>query len=199
MLCLSAAIRVVEHLNRLTHLTALDVSDNKITRFEGLAQLLQLARLDCANNELYALRHECRRVITPSDAALPASSTVDTLCACPSIATLDISNNRISDWVEVEKLASLPALRSLFLHGNPIASEHAYRDRVIACLPQLQALDGQYVRCPRLSWHLDAPTHRAPPRPLSQASASLSPPQPEGSGHRSLHTPCAGRHRRDAA
>ena len=70
----------------------------------------------------------------------------------PNLRVLLASNNRITAWAEVERLAGLAKLTSLLLAGNPLATE--YRDRgdaasfrveVLRRLPKLVALDGVTV------------------------------------------------------
>ena len=67
-----------------------------------------------------------------------------------------MSNNRIDKWAEVERLAVLPKLRDLLLHGNPIADKGRddgnWRIEVLKRLPLLKA---------RAPFH----TPRAPPFP----------------------------------
>lgn len=40
------------------------------------------------------------------------------------LRVLFLSNNRVRDWAEVERLASLPGLEDLLLVGNPLYNEH---------------------------------------------------------------------------
>lgn len=47
-------------------------------------------------------------------------SSLDGLQACSALTVLYIGNNKISDWGELEKLASLPSLKDVLLQGNPI-------------------------------------------------------------------------------
>jgi hypothetical protein len=69
-------------------------------------------------------------------------SSLDGLSACTLLTTLYLSNNRISDWAEVEKLAALPALSDLLLLGNPImdgqpdvATARAIYEHALAAFP----------------------------------------------------------------
>lgn len=62
------------------------------------------------------------------------------------------SNNRITSWAEVERLAALPALTHLLLSGNPLATEYRdrgaaleYRVEVLRRLPRLAKIDGLAV------------------------------------------------------
>lgn len=49
--------------------------------------------------------------------------------------------NKIQDIEEIDKLESLTELRSLALHGNPIADKIGYRNYVLSLLPNLKQLD----------------------------------------------------------
>ncbi|KYO49167.1 leucine-rich repeat-containing protein 51 isoform X2 [Alligator mississippiensis] len=54
---------------------------------------------------------------------------------------LQLHANSIQGLGEVDKLAVLPHLRSLTLHGNPIEEEKGYRSYVLSTLPQLKSFD----------------------------------------------------------
>ena len=86
-----------------------------------------------------------------------------------------MSNNRIDKWAEVERLAVLPKLRDLLLHGNPIADKGRddgnWRIEVLKRLPLLK------VRAP-------LHTPRAPPLLLERASRRAAPPEPRALGLR---------------
>ncbi|KFM24177.1 Dynein light chain 1, axonemal [Auxenochlorella protothecoides] len=67
----------------------------------------------------------------------------------PGIRVLYASNNKIRDWLEIERLTALPDLEELLLAGNPLHSEAAaagnltaYRLEVLRRLPHLKKLDG---------------------------------------------------------
>ena len=59
----------------------------------------------------------------------------------PKLSRLYLHANAISSLAEVEKLQSLDPLRSLTLHGNPVAEKPLYRNFVISTLPWLRTLD----------------------------------------------------------
>ena len=70
----------------------------------------------------------------------------------PRLRVLLASNNRITSWAEVERLASLPALTHLLLAGNPLATEYRdrgaaleYRLEMLRRLPRLAKIDGLAV------------------------------------------------------
>lgn len=49
-----------------------------------------------------------------------------------SLEGLDVSYNVISNFLELEVLAALPSLLSLWLEGNPICSARWYRPQVFS-------------------------------------------------------------------
>ncbi|KAK3579819.1 hypothetical protein CHS0354_014966 [Potamilus streckersoni] len=58
-----------------------------------------------------------------------------------NLQILYLHGNQITDLREVEKLAKLPKLRKLTLHGNPVDAMKGYRQIVLSMLPNLQVLD----------------------------------------------------------
>ncbi|XP_038051897.1 leucine-rich repeat-containing protein 51-like [Patiria miniata] len=65
----------------------------------------------------------------------------DVILKFPNLKILYLHGNGVEDLKEVEKLACLPKLMSLTLHGNPVDSERGYRHYVLTKIPQLRALD----------------------------------------------------------
>ncbi|XP_020379800.1 leucine rich repeat containing 51 isoform X1 [Rhincodon typus] len=63
------------------------------------------------------------------------------LIQCTKLQILNLHGNQISELYEVDKLASLPHLRSLTLHGNPLELVKGYRSYVVGTVPQLKSLD----------------------------------------------------------
>ena len=70
----------------------------------------------------------------------------------PKLRVLLASNNRITSWAEVERLAPLAALTHLLLAGNPLATEYRdrgasleYRLEMLRRLPGLAKIDGLAV------------------------------------------------------
>ncbi|KAM4045158.1 leucine-rich repeat-containing protein 51 isoform 1-T2 [Anomaloglossus baeobatrachus] len=57
------------------------------------------------------------------------------------LSVLNLHGNSISNLSEVDKLAALPSLKSLTLHGNPIETERGYRSYILSLLPNLKTLD----------------------------------------------------------
>lgn len=57
---------------------------------------------------------------------------------------VQIMDNQISDWTEVQKLAKLPSLKSVALKGNPIEAQDPaiYLAGALFALPQVETFDG---------------------------------------------------------
>ncbi|KPP73676.1 leucine-rich repeat-containing protein 51-like [Scleropages formosus] len=76
------------------------------------------------------------------DLSFNSISRIDTaLTELRDLRVLYLHGNTISKLSEVEKLAVLPFLHTLTLHGNSIENKRGYRGRVIAALPHLKTLD----------------------------------------------------------
>lgn len=58
---------------------------------------------------------------------------------------LDVGNNNLRKWSDVEVLSMLPHLENLNLRGNPVCSQSNYEAEVRRLLPQLQILDGHLL------------------------------------------------------
>lgn len=59
----------------------------------------------------------------------------------PNLKILYLHSNGIDKLSEIDKLAALPGLFSITLHGNPIESIRGYKQYVISTLPHLKTLD----------------------------------------------------------
>ncbi|XP_076969838.1 leucine-rich repeat-containing protein 51 isoform X1 [Tamandua tetradactyla] len=58
-----------------------------------------------------------------------------------NLSVLYLHGNSIQRLGEVDKLAILPRLRSLTLHGNPVEEEKGYRQYVLCTLPHITTFD----------------------------------------------------------
>ncbi|XP_026109107.1 leucine-rich repeat-containing protein 51-like isoform X1 [Carassius auratus] len=54
---------------------------------------------------------------------------------------LYLHGNRVCKLSEVDKLAALPFLHTITLHGNPIVTERDYRAHLISTLPHVKMID----------------------------------------------------------
>jgi len=139
----------VDVMRRFTHLTHLDIQCNRltsmenikvtgsaltlkelylgfngITKIEGLGQLKCLETLDISRNKL-----------TGFDDQLSLENLSH------SVTDLWLHANKIEDMNEIKKLASLSALRTVYLEHNPIQKEWEYRKFIKTACPQLTQLD----------------------------------------------------------
>eukprot|EP01112_Ceratiomyxa_fruticulosa_P002244 TRINITY_DN1234_c0_g1_i1.p1 TRINITY_DN1234_c0_g1~~TRINITY_DN1234_c0_g1_i1.p1 ORF type:complete len:206 (+),score=42.58 TRINITY_DN1234_c0_g1_i1:247-864(+) len=71
------------------------------------------------------------------------------ITVCKRLKTLYMSNNKVKEWSEFEKLAELPELSDLLFSGNPLedrlSKEGRWKMDVINLLPQLRRLDGKMI------------------------------------------------------
>jgi protein phosphatase 1 regulatory subunit 7 len=108
----------------LSQLEELYLSHNAIRTVEGLGSLYNLRSLDLTHN----------RVGTLHDGALRGPRDLQDLW---------LSENAIEDFPDAitEIQRSAPALSTLYLEHNPVASKFDYRLRIARLLPSLQQLD----------------------------------------------------------
>jgi len=108
-----------------------------------------------------------------------------------NLTHLFISNNKLADWKEVERLASLPKLRDLLMVGNPLyvahQAENNWRVELLKRLPNIKV---RWLPAPgRLLWL--GPSGECPAPCTSRPSLSLSLPQdrtaPPTAPHLLLH------------
>ena len=62
---------------------------------------------------------------------------LDGLNPCVKLEVLYISNNKIANWGEVQKLSSLNVIKSVLLVGNPIYDESSQKDQHMQILKQM--------------------------------------------------------------
>ncbi|OCT93471.1 hypothetical protein XELAEV_18016540mg [Xenopus laevis] len=108
---------------------ALRLNNNTLTDLKGFGETVekllgdptQLSWIDLSFNDL---------------------STIDSvLTKYPKLSVLNLHSNSIKQLSQVDKMAALPNLKSLTLHGNPVEGERGYRCYVLSVLPQLKTLD----------------------------------------------------------
>ncbi|KAK8831177.1 leucine-rich repeat-containing protein [Blastocystis sp. ATCC 50177/Nand II] len=120
-------IPVMENLGAAQNqFDVIDLSDNSITKIENIPKFDRLNTLLLSNN-----------LISRIASGLGAN--------VPNCENLNLSNNRIEDFGELEHLKDWKHLSNLSLIDNPIVVEKDFRARVVAILPQLTVLNFQRV------------------------------------------------------
>lgn len=110
----------------LSNLRELVLDKNKIKSLDSnsLHGLLALQELRIEENGLRSLQH---------------------INDLPSLQTLFLGYNRLSDLGEVEHLHSLPRLAEIALNNNSVARKQMYRATVLRRLPHVRVIDGREV------------------------------------------------------
>lgn len=103
------------------HVHAPDLSFNNIEVIQGLEKLRNLQDLSLAHNRIRSLDH--------------------TLSSLPRLQVLSLGYNLLEGLDLVRGFRDYPALQSLTLRGNPLASEEGYPSFVMAYIPSLVYLD----------------------------------------------------------
>lgn len=98
-----------------------DLSFNNIEVVQGLEKLHCLRDLSLAHNRIRSLDH--------------------TLSTLPRLQVLSLGCNLLEGLDQVRAFREYPALQSLTLRGNPLASETGYPGFVMAYVPSLVYLD----------------------------------------------------------
>eukprot|EP00644_Phytophthora_capsici_P004087 jgi/Phyca11/131523/e_gw1.107.73.1 len=156
--------------NQITDMTALGLQfldSLKVLHLQGNA-IICFAGLDC-NTELVDIRLDKNRirqldpqstlalrhlkVLNLEDNGLKSLSNFNNMLSLEVGAvsnltlgnTLELSNNRLVDLEEVEKLAALPSMVDLRMTNNPLTKKHLYRQHVLYKLNSLKVLDGRDI------------------------------------------------------
>ncbi|XP_026885891.2 protein tilB homolog [Electrophorus electricus] len=118
-------IERIEHINKWCRdLKILYLQNNLIPKIENVGRLKKLEYLNLALNNI---------------------EVIENLEGCESLQKLDLTVNFVGRLSSVETLSQNVHLHELYLVGNPCAEFQGYRQYVLACLPQLQWLDGTAI------------------------------------------------------
>lgn len=121
-------IGVIENLGATEdQYASIDLSDNEIVKLEGFPHLKRLTTLLVNNNRIAR--------INPNIGA-----------ALPKLETLVLTNNRLSNLVDLDHLAALVNLQNLCLLDNVVTKRPNYRLHLIQKLPRLRLLDFKKVK-----------------------------------------------------
>ncbi|XP_021291945.1 uncharacterized protein LOC110422394 [Herrania umbratica] len=123
-----------ESLQLLPAVETLDLSRNKFAKVDNLRKCARLKLLDLGFNQLQTISsfgevscHVVKLVLRNN--ALTTLRGIENL---KSLEGLDVSYNIISNFSELEFLAGLPSLRSVWLEGNPLCGARWYRAQVFS-------------------------------------------------------------------
>ncbi|XP_054754224.1 leucine-rich repeat-containing protein 51-like [Lytechinus pictus] len=115
-------------LNGKFRSTSLKFNNNKLADLEGLEKAVDLLEspsdlefLDLSFNEILKLDND--------------------ILQYPKLKILYLHGNMISKLEEINKLAALPNLYNLAIHGNPIENEPEFRPYILSHLPHLKKLN----------------------------------------------------------
>lgn len=144
-----------ESLQLLPAAETIDLSRNKFAKVDSLRKCTKLKHLDLGFNNLRSISSfsevSCQILkLVLRNNALTTLRGIENL---KSLEGLDLSFNVISNFSEIEILAGLPSLQSLWLEGNPLCSARWYRSQVFSLFlhPDKLKLDEKSMS-PREFW-----------------------------------------------
>ncbi|KAL5539452.1 hypothetical protein UlMin_044611 [Ulmus minor] len=174
-----------ESLQLLPAVETLDLSRNKFAKVDNLRKCAKLKHLDLGFNHLRSVSSfsevSCHIVkLVLRNNALTTLRGIENL---KSLEELDVSYNIISKFSELEFLAGLPSLGSLWLEGNPMCCARWYRPQVFSYFnhPENLKLDDKEI-CTREFWKRQIIIARRHKRPASFGFYSPASFEAEGDG-----------------
>lgn len=126
-----------ESLQLLPAVEILDLSRNRFAKIANLRKCTKLKHLDLGFNHIRTIS-SLNEVTSGIHKLILRNNALTTLRGIENLFTLeglDLSFNMISNFAEIELLASLPSLESLWLDGNPISFVRLYRQQVFSFFP----------------------------------------------------------------
>jgi len=116
-----------------TSLRILDISQNRLTKLEGIGVLPLLSNLNASKNFLID------------------GESIQEIGLCQVLSTLDLSNNSLEGDAVTDIICQTPALLSLNLTGNPVMSTPQLRKKMICRISKLAYLDRPVFEAERLA------------------------------------------------
>lgn len=142
---LSQRIELEKGKRQPSEVKELNLDRSKASSIEGLTdEYTNLETLSLVNVGLKTLSGlpalPALKVLDLTDNGI--SDGLDVLVNCPNLVKLNLSSNKISSVEVLTPLAKLSCLRSLDLSNSDIADSDNYRKTIFAALPNLKYLDG---------------------------------------------------------
>ena len=106
--------------------SCINLTDNSISEINYLPQLKKLKTLMLMNNRITKIEN-------------------DFAINCPFLTNLVLTNNKISDFQQIDNIASCKTLQKLYLVDNMVTKMKNYRLYVIYKMPTLRILDYQRI------------------------------------------------------
>lgn len=138
-------------LNQLVNCTKLSLSTNVIDKIMNLSNLKNLKILSLGRNNIRKITglDEVGATLEQLWISYNFIEKLDGIQSCIRLTTFFISNNKIKNWEEINRLSQLSSLKNLLLTGNPIYDGFNTKDEVkplvIKRCSQLDVLDGTIV------------------------------------------------------
>lgn len=136
-------------LDRLTNLNALVLSHNPIRELDkSLGKLSSITKLSISYCRLQTVGSSLKRNTALKELRLSHNQLMSLPLELEQngmLQILDLGHNYLRQWPDIQVLGSLPELRNLNLHGNPVCEEKQYQEKIKELLPKLQILDAHPV------------------------------------------------------
>ena len=140
-------------LNQLVNCTKLSLSTNNIDKIMNLSNLKNLKILSLGRNNIRKITglDEVGATLEQLWISYNLIEKLDGIQSCVRLTTLFISNNKIKNWEEINRLSQLSSLKNLLLIGNPIYEGYNNNNKdevkplVVKRCSQLDVLDGTIV------------------------------------------------------
>ncbi|XP_021715687.1 toll-like receptor Tollo [Chenopodium quinoa] len=162
-------LKSMDEVKNLVKLRALILNDNDIGSISGLDQLIELNTLVLSRNPIRTVGNSLAKqksIVKISLSNCQLEDIDNSIKACTGLQQLrlahndiktlpeglayskklqilDLGNNMISRWSDLEVLSSLHNLKNLNLHGNPIAEKAKLIKKVKRLVPNLEILNSK--------------------------------------------------------
>lgn len=138
-----------DSLQLLPAVQFLDLSRNRFAKAANLHCCARLKFLDLGFNQLRNISslRQIKSQITNLVLKNNALVSVHGIAALTSLEALDLSNNLISKFKDIQSVATIPSLQIILLEGNPLSASASYREEVFSFFPDPSKvyLDGRKI------------------------------------------------------